>query len=186
MRARAAVRHNWRQLLPRAEACFCWLARAQAQSAQGTTIPVLSPDICLINYYEKTGRLGLHQVSPSPPVHCLPLAAACLCAALRCACGAPPPTSIRNQSTCGNGGARHGTARAAWPVRQARGVPGLLEVQWGTACARAPGPQDKDESSESLRKGIPVVSFSIGDTADFVLARSHDEVGPGVRGAARG
>jgi len=38
--------------------------------------------------------------------------------------------------------------------------------------------QDKDESSESLRQGIPVVSFSIGDTADFVMARTHDEVRP--------
>eukprot|EP00983_Pelagomonas_calceolata_P067818 1149638-Pelagomonas_calceolata.AAC.1 len=36
--------------------------------------------------------------------------------------------------------------------------------------------QDKDESSESLCKGIPVVSLSIGDTADFVMSRTHDEV----------
>jgi alkylated DNA repair dioxygenase AlkB len=38
--------------------------------------------------------------------------------------------------------------------------------------------QDKDESSESLRQGIPVVSFSIGDTADFVMSQTHDEVRP--------
>lgn len=28
--------------------------------------------------------------------------------------------------------------------------------------------QDKDESKESLQKGLPVVSFSIGDSADFL------------------
>lgn len=28
--------------------------------------------------------------------------------------------------------------------------------------------QDKDESEESIRKGLPVVSFSIGDSAEFL------------------
>jgi alkylated DNA repair dioxygenase AlkB len=28
--------------------------------------------------------------------------------------------------------------------------------------------QDRDESRESLRKGLPVVSFSIGDSAEFL------------------
>ena len=28
--------------------------------------------------------------------------------------------------------------------------------------------QDNDESRESLRKGLPVVSFSIGDSAEFL------------------
>jgi len=28
--------------------------------------------------------------------------------------------------------------------------------------------QDRDESRESLQKGLPVVSFSIGDSADFL------------------
>lgn len=36
--------------------------------------------------------------------------------------------------------------------------------------------QDKDETYESLRKGLPVVSFSIGDSADFVFGKSADEV----------
>ncbi|KAF5840213.1 2OG-Fe(II) oxygenase superfamily-domain-containing protein [Dunaliella salina] len=66
-----------------------------SQREQGVRMPSISPDICLVNYYEKSGRLGLHQ--------------------------------------------------------------------------------DKDESSDSLRQGIPVVSFSIGDTADFVMSRTHDE-----------
>ena len=35
--------------------------------------------------------------------------------------------------------------------------------------------QDKDESRESLRAGIPVVSFSIGDTAEFLYGHSRDE-----------
>jgi hypothetical protein len=37
--------------------------------------------------------------------------------------------------------------------------------------------QDKDESSESLKQGIPVVSLSIGDTAEFAMACSYEEVG---------
>ena len=35
--------------------------------------------------------------------------------------------------------------------------------------------KDKDESPESLRAGIPVVSFSIGDAADFAYGASRDE-----------
>ena len=37
--------------------------------------------------------------------------------------------------------------------------------------------QDKDESKESLRCGVPVVSFSIGDSAEFLYGsdRNSDE-----------
>lgn len=34
--------------------------------------------------------------------------------------------------------------------------------------------QDRDESEESLRKGLPVVSFSIGDTAEFLYSEQRD------------
>ncbi|XP_028752106.1 uncharacterized protein LOC114711845 [Neltuma alba] len=34
--------------------------------------------------------------------------------------------------------------------------------------------QDKDESEESLRRGLPVVSFSIGDSADFLFGDERD------------
>lgn len=34
--------------------------------------------------------------------------------------------------------------------------------------------QDKDEGRESLRKGIPIVSFSIGDTAEFLYGDQCD------------
>ncbi|XP_061352771.1 uncharacterized protein LOC133297621 [Gastrolobium bilobum] len=34
--------------------------------------------------------------------------------------------------------------------------------------------QDKDESVESLRQGLPVVSFSIGDSADFLYGDERD------------
>lgn len=34
--------------------------------------------------------------------------------------------------------------------------------------------QDRDESEESLRKGLPVVSFSIGDTAEFLYGDQRD------------
>ncbi len=35
--------------------------------------------------------------------------------------------------------------------------------------------QDKDESAESLRRGLPVVSLSIGDSAEFLFGPSVDE-----------
>lgn len=35
-------------------------------------------------------------------------------------------------------------------------------------------PQDKDESSDSLKRGIPVVSFSIGDSAEFCYGKERD------------
>lgn len=34
--------------------------------------------------------------------------------------------------------------------------------------------QDKDESKDSLRRGVPVVSFSIGDSAEFVYGRDRN------------
>ncbi|KAL3839218.1 hypothetical protein ACJIZ3_023809 [Penstemon smallii] len=59
-----------------------------------TILPPMSPNICIVNFYAKTGKLGLHQ--------------------------------------------------------------------------------DKDESPESLRKGLPVVSFSIGDSAEFLYGDERD------------
>ncbi|KAL2345991.1 hypothetical protein Fmac_007276 [Flemingia macrophylla] len=57
-------------------------------------LPSISPDICIVNFYSQSGRLGLHQ--------------------------------------------------------------------------------DKDESQDSLRRALPVVSFSIGDSADFLYADHRD------------
>ncbi|KAL3654792.1 hypothetical protein CASFOL_000578 [Castilleja foliolosa] len=57
-------------------------------------LPPMSPDVCIVNYYTTTGRLGLHQ--------------------------------------------------------------------------------DRDESRESLRKGLPVVSISIGDSAEFLYSDYRD------------
>ncbi|PKU81197.1 uncharacterized protein LOC110116101 isoform X2 [Dendrobium catenatum] len=57
-------------------------------------IPNMSPDICIVNFYSNSGRLGLHQ--------------------------------------------------------------------------------DRDESEESLKKGLPVVSFSIGDSAEFLYSDARD------------
>lgn len=34
--------------------------------------------------------------------------------------------------------------------------------------------QDRDESQESLQKGLPVVSFSIGDSAEFLYSDEKD------------
>ncbi|KAJ6765444.1 2OG-FE(II) OXYGENASE FAMILY PROTEIN [Salix purpurea] len=57
-------------------------------------LPAMSPDICIVNFYTTTGKLGLHQ--------------------------------------------------------------------------------DRDESSESLSKGLPVVSFSVGDSAEFLYGDQRD------------
>ncbi|XP_044487484.1 uncharacterized protein LOC123212423 isoform X2 [Mangifera indica] len=59
-----------------------------------TILPMISPDICIVNFYKASGKLGLHQ--------------------------------------------------------------------------------DRDESQESLEKGLPVVSFSIGDTAEFLYGDEED------------
>jgi DNA alkylation damage repair protein AlkB len=47
--------------------------------------------------------------------------------------------------------------------------PDLCIVNWYTAASRMGLHQDKDESAESLARGVPVVSISIGDTARFLL-----------------
>ncbi|KAL9291357.1 putative DNA oxidative demethylase [Arabidopsis thaliana] len=65
------------------------------QTKGGDEIPFMLPDICIVNFYSSTGRLGLHQ--------------------------------------------------------------------------------DKDESENSIRKGLPVVSFSIGDSAEFLYGDQRDE-----------
>lgn len=78
------------------EACARSLSAASspAAGAAGYRFPPFTPDICLANFYERSGRLGMHQ--------------------------------------------------------------------------------DKDEQPDSLRAGLPVVSFSLGDAADFLLGKSRD------------
>ncbi|KAK6911825.1 Alpha-ketoglutarate-dependent dioxygenase AlkB-like [Dillenia turbinata] len=72
---------------------------AEKFKKKGDSFPSMSPDICIVNFYTTSGRLGLHQ--------------------------------------------------------------------------------DKDESEESLRRGLPVVSFSIGDSAKFLYGddREIDKAG---------
>ncbi|KAD4888603.1 hypothetical protein E3N88_20676 [Mikania micrantha] len=77
-----------------------FLVQALVQDAQthlksDNEIPSMCPDVCLVNFYTSTGRLGLHQ--------------------------------------------------------------------------------DRDESPDSLRRGLPVVSISIGDSAGFVYGYTRDE-----------
>ncbi|KAI3726626.1 hypothetical protein L1987_66424 [Smallanthus sonchifolius] len=66
---------------------------AQAHINSNVEIPLMRPDVCLVNFYTSTGRLGLHQ--------------------------------------------------------------------------------DRDESPNSLRRGLPVVSISIGDSAEFLYGFTH-------------
>ncbi|XP_023642803.1 uncharacterized protein LOC17893270 isoform X2 [Capsella rubella] len=72
------------------------LAASNSNEKRGEVIiPFMSPDICIVNFYTSTGRLGLHR--------------------------------------------------------------------------------DKDESERSIQKGLPVVSFSIGDSAEFLYGDQWDE-----------
>ncbi|CAM8938818.1 unnamed protein product [Rhodiola kirilowii] len=52
--------------------------------------------------------------------------------------------------------------------------PDLCIVNFYTASGRLGLHQDRDESEESLMKGLPVVSFSIGDTAVFLYSEQQD------------
>ncbi|XP_010465300.1 PREDICTED: uncharacterized protein LOC104745687 [Camelina sativa] len=73
------------------------LTASESKETSGEVIiPFMSPDICIVNFYTSTGRLGLHQ--------------------------------------------------------------------------------DKDESKRSIQKGLPVVSFSVGDSAEFLYGDQRDEV----------
>ncbi|XP_057971959.1 uncharacterized protein LOC131160357 [Malania oleifera] len=47
-------------------------------------------------------------------------------------------------------------------------TPDICIVNFYTTSGKLGLHQDRDESEESLHKGLPVVSFSIGDTADFL------------------
>ncbi|KAF5823880.1 putative DNA oxidative demethylase [Helianthus annuus] len=69
------------------------ILRAGPSSDEGKVVPSMSPDICIVKFYTKTDRHGLHR--------------------------------------------------------------------------------DKDESEKSLEKGLPVVSFSIGDSAEFLYGETR-------------
>ncbi|CAI9767095.1 unnamed protein product [Fraxinus pennsylvanica] len=52
--------------------------------------------------------------------------------------------------------------------------PNICIVNFYTQSGRLGLHQDKDESQESLRKGLPVVSFSMGDSAEFLYGEQRD------------
>ncbi|KDP40664.1 hypothetical protein JCGZ_24663 [Jatropha curcas] len=54
-------------------------------------------------------------------------------------------------------------------------VPDLCIVNFYSSSGRLGLHQDKDESEESLNKGLPVVSFSIGDAGEFLYSDNRDE-----------
>ncbi|KAL9291355.1 putative DNA oxidative demethylase [Arabidopsis thaliana] len=81
----------------------------------GDEIPLLLPDICVVNFYTSTAKLGLHQVSVYD--------------------------------------------KTSFDFLKYKG--GYLNT-------------DKGESKKSLRKGLPIVSFSIGDSAEFLYGDQKD------------
>ncbi|XVF27111.1 hypothetical protein REPUB_Repub14bG0078500 [Reevesia pubescens] len=52
--------------------------------------------------------------------------------------------------------------------------PNICIVNFYSASGRLGLHQDRDEGQESLRKGLPVVSFSIGDSAEFLYGDHRD------------
>ncbi|KAJ8756116.1 hypothetical protein K2173_024663 [Erythroxylum novogranatense] len=52
--------------------------------------------------------------------------------------------------------------------------PNICIVNFYSASGRLGLHQDKDESQESLRQGLPVVSFSIGDSGEFLYGDQRD------------
>ncbi|ESQ48573.1 hypothetical protein EUTSA_v10020706mg [Eutrema salsugineum] len=52
--------------------------------------------------------------------------------------------------------------------------PDICIANFYTSTGRLGLHQDKDESEESIRKGLPVVSFSIGDSAEFLYGDQRD------------
>ncbi|CAA0821171.1 2-oxoglutarate-dependent dioxygenase family protein [Striga hermonthica] len=64
-------------------------------------------------------------------------------------------------------------------VRKERNIipsmsPNICIVNFYTKSGKLGLHQDKDESEESLRKGLPVVSFSLGDSAEFLYGDQRD------------
>ncbi|KAK7349725.1 hypothetical protein VNO77_07337 [Canavalia gladiata] len=53
-------------------------------------------------------------------------------------------------------------------------TPDICIVNFYTTNGRLGLHQDRDESRESIRKGLPVVSFSIGDSAEFLFGDERD------------
>ncbi|XVE88583.1 hypothetical protein DITRI_Ditri19aG0081100 [Diplodiscus trichospermus] len=53
-------------------------------------------------------------------------------------------------------------------------LPNICIVNFYSASGRLGLHQDRDESPESLHKGLPVVSFSIGDSAEFLYGDQRD------------
>lgn len=53
-------------------------------------------------------------------------------------------------------------------------TPDICIVNFYTTSGRLGLHQDKDERPETLRKGLPVVSFSIGDSAEFLYSNQRD------------
>jgi DNA alkylation damage repair protein AlkB len=60
-------------------------------------------------------------------------------------------------------------ARRAGDAAGFRFAPDTCIVNWYSAASRMGLHQDKDESPQSIAEGAPVVSFSIGDTAQFLF-----------------
>ncbi|XP_010553142.1 PREDICTED: uncharacterized protein LOC104823314 [Tarenaya hassleriana] len=52
--------------------------------------------------------------------------------------------------------------------------PDICIVNFYTATGRLGLHQDRDESRESIKKGLPIVSFSIGDSAEFLYGEHRD------------
>ncbi|KAD5803042.1 hypothetical protein E3N88_14402 [Mikania micrantha] len=78
--------------------------------------------------------------------------------------------AIQDSNEYIQGNARSFDERKVFPSK----TPDICIVNFYTKTGRLGLHQDKDESDTSLKKGLPVVSFSIGDSAEFLYGETRD------------
>ena len=107
---------------------------------------VFSPDLCILNFYDGDGRMGLHQDKDESE--------------RSIAAGLPVPALPSTFSAV----AREIAAAADMPLDA-----DLCILNYYDAEGRMGVHQDKDESERSIAAGLPVVSVSLGDSARFLF-----------------
>ncbi|KAF9684829.1 hypothetical protein SADUNF_Sadunf04G0159300 [Salix dunnii] len=144
------IPHEFNQLVETAiQDAHALLGKDLTLSNVEDMLPAMSPDICIVNFYTTTGKLGLHQYN----IH-----KGCITLFL-----------FASQAMRGSFG---GNAKYFKSSRiEIQG----LEFLFASVCSSIQHPgYDRDESSESLNKGLPVVSFSVGDSAEFLYGDQRD------------
>ncbi|PWA79861.1 Oxoglutarate/iron-dependent dioxygenase [Artemisia annua] len=181
--------------------------------AYDSSIPSMNPDICIVNFYATSGRLGLHKdidESPDSLNKGLPVVSISVEIVKTCQEFGKGPGGFyqpallnlrlmcfgRNWDPQTKYNARYrGDGSKAPPIpdklvslvqtsikdSQAYDSsipsmnPDICIVNFYATSGRLGLHKDIDESPDSLNKGLPVVSISVGDSAKFLYGRYRDE-----------